>query len=122
MRKRGACATDIVLLIIAADDGIKEQTKEVLKLIEETKLPMVVAVTKCGLKTVNKKEAIKRISTQLLDYDVVTTPFGGDVNIIGIDSKTGEGIDDLKELLYEEGVMKEIRADPKVCACGWRDA
>ena len=122
MRKRGACATDIVLLIIAADDGIKEQTKEVLKLIEETKLPMVVAVTKCGLKTVNKKEAIKRISTQLLDYDVVTTPFGGDVNIIGIDSKTGEGIDDLKELLYEEGVMKEIRADPKVCACGWHDA
>lgn len=121
MRKRGACATDIVLLIIAADDGIKEQTKEVLKLIEETKLPMVVAVTKCGLKTVKKEEAIKRISTQLLDYDVVTTPFGGDVNIIGIDSKTGEGIDDLKELLYEEGVMKEIRADPKVCAYGWHD-
>lgn len=118
MRKRGACATDIVLLIIAADDGIKEQTKEVISLIQETKLPLVVAITKCGLKSVNKKEAIKRISTQLLDYDIVTTPFGGDVNIVGIDSKTGEGIEELKETLYEEGVMREIRADRNVRVCG----
>lgn len=114
MRKRGATATDIVLLIIAGDDGVKEQTVECLNLIRETKLPVVVAVTKCGKKDVNKNEAIQRIGTQLLDYDVVTTQFGGDVNIIGIDSITGEGIEDLKNLLYEEGVMREIRADPKV--------
>ena len=78
----------------------------------------MVAITKCGLKSVNKKEAIKRISTQLLDYDIVTTPFGGDVNIVGIDSKTGEGIEELKETLYEEGVMREIRADRNVRVCG----
>ena len=114
MRKRGATATDIVLLIVAGDDGVKEQTVECLKLIHDTKLPAVVAVTKCGKKNVDKDKAIHRIATQLLDYDLITTPFGGDVNIIGIDSITGDGIEDLKNLLYEEGVMHEIRADPKV--------
>ena len=111
MRKRGATATDIILLIIAADDGIKEQTKEVIDLIQSTQTPFVIAVTKCGKKTVKKAEAIKRISTSLLDYDIVTTEFGGDVNIVGIDSITGEGIEDLKNTLYEEGLLREIRAD-----------
>ena len=103
MRKRGASATDIVLLIVAGDDGVKEQTVECLKLIHETKLPVVVAVTKCGKKNVDKDKAIHRISTQLLDYDLITTPFGGDVNIIGIDSITGDGIEDLKNPPEEGG-------------------
>lgn len=111
MRKRGATATDIILLIIAADDGIKEQTKEVIDIIQSTHTPFVVAVTKCGKKTVNKEQAIKRISTELLDYDIVTIPFGGDVSIVGIDSITGDGIDQLKHTLYEEGLLQEIRAD-----------
>ena len=111
MRQRGATATDIILLIIAADDGIKEQTKEVIEIIKKTHTPFVVAVTKCGKKTVNKDQAIKKISTALLDYDIVTTPFGGDVSIVGIDSITGEGIDQLKHTLYEEGLLQEIRAD-----------
>lgn len=114
MRKRGATATDIVLLIVAGDDGVKEQTVECLKLIHDTKLPVVVAVTKCGKKNVDKDKAVHRVATQLLDYDLITTPFGGEVNILGIDSITGDGIEDLKNLLYEEGIMHEIRADPKV--------
>lgn len=114
MRKKGANATDIVLLIIAGDDGIKEQTEEVIDLIKKENLPFVVAVTKCGKKTVKKEEALKRIGNELLDYDIVTTQYGGDVSIVGIDSITGEGIEELKEVLYEESLIRELRADTKV--------
>ena len=114
MRKKGANATDIVLLIIAGDDGIKEQTIEVIDLIKKENLPFVVAVTKCGKKSVNKKEALKRIGNQLLDYDIVTTQYGGDVAIVGIDSITGEGMDELKNTLSEESLIRELRADRKV--------
>ena len=114
MRKKGANATDIVLLISAGDDGIKEQTIEVIDLIKKENLPFVVAVTKCGKKSVNKKEALKRIGNQLLDYDIVTTQYGGDVAIVGIDSITGEGMDELKNTLYEESLIRELRADRKV--------
>lgn len=114
MRKKGANATDIVLLIIAGDDGIKEQTEEVIDLIKKENLPFVVAVTKCGKKTVKKEEALKRIGNELLDYDIVTTQYGGDVSIVGIDSITGEGIEELKEVLYEESLIRELRADIKV--------
>lgn len=111
MRARGASATDIVLLVVAADDGVKAQTEEVLRLVQKTKSPLVVAVTKCGRKTVDPETAVRRVGTQLLDYDVVTTPFGGETPIVAIDSITGMGIPALKTALYEEGVLREVRAN-----------
>ena len=111
MRARGASATDIVLLVVAADDGVKAQTEEVLRLVQKTKSPLVVAVTKCGKKTIDPEAAVRRVGTQLLDFDVVTTPFGGETPIVAIDSLTGMGIPALKTAIYEEGVLREVRAN-----------
>lgn len=111
MRARGTAATDIILMIVAADDGVKEQTIEVIDLVKSSQLPCVIAVTKCDLPHVNKSEAMMKVSTQLLDYDLMTTMFGGDIPIVGIDSVSGMGINELENMLYEESVARDIRAD-----------
>jgi len=116
MRSRGARVADIAILIIAADDGIKPQTEEVIKIIDNAKLPFIVAINK-----IDKPEAdIEKVKNQLAQKDLLPEDWGGKVITVPISAKNGEGIDDLLEhLLLLADVEKEnIQADPNQPAIG----
>ena len=93
MRKRGANVTDIVVLVIAADDGVMEQTKECIFAAKAAGCPIVVAINKIDKEGANPQQII----TDLMSYDVLVEEFGGDVQMSKIAAKKGLGIEDLLE-------------------------
>eukprot|EP01038_Epipyxis_sp_PR26KG_P014857 gene14857-19971_t len=102
MRKRGANVTDIVILVVAADDGVMEQTKECITAAKAAGCPIVVAINKIDKEGVD----VDGIKSSLVNYGVVTEDFGGDVQCVGISAKTGIGIDELIEkVLLQAEVM-----------------
>ncbi len=95
MRKQGVKIADIAILIIAADDGIKTQTKEAIKYIKESKIPVIVAFNK-----IDKPEAdITKIKNQLLEEEILLEGYGGDVPCVEISAQTGQGIEDLLNMV-----------------------
>ena len=107
MRARGAQITDIAVLVVAADDGIKPQTVEAINHIKAAKVPMIVAVNK-----IDKPEAnIERIKQQLVEYDVVPEEWGGDAIITPISAKMGMGIDKLLEMIVLVAEMQDLKAN-----------
>merc|ERR1711871_920368 len=93
MRRRGANATDVVILVVAADDGVKEQTVEALKAAKEADCPIVVAINK-----IDKEGADpERVSTQLLEHDVGLEAFGGDVLSAQVSAKSSLNLAELEE-------------------------
>lgn len=95
MRAQGVNASDIVVLVVAADDGIKPQTKESIEKIKEAKVPFIVAITKIDLET----SQIERVKQMIMGEGILLEGLGGETPYIGVSSKTGENIKDLLDLI-----------------------
>ncbi|MFT2110739.1 translation initiation factor IF-2 [Marinomonas sp. 2405UD68-3] len=114
MRARGAKATDIVILVCAADDGVMPQTEEAIQHAKAADVPMVVAITK-----VDKEGAdLDRVKNELVAKEVVPEEWGGNIQFIGVSAKTGEGIDALLEAVLLESEVLELTAVPSSPAKG----
>ncbi|HCU67176.1 MAG TPA: translation initiation factor IF-2 [Rheinheimera sp.] len=106
MRARGAKATDIVVLVVAADDGVMPQTKEAIQHAKAAGVPLVVAVNK-----MDKPDADPdRVRNELSQYDVISEEWGGDTQFVPISAKTGMGIDDLLEAILNQAELLELKA------------
>ncbi len=108
MRARGAQATDIVILVVAADDGVMEQTIEAINHAKAAKVPIIVAVNKMDKPAANPD----KITRELADYGLVSEEWGGDTLFAKISAKKKEGIDELLELVLLQADVMELKADP----------
>ena len=114
IRARGAAVTDIAVLVIAADDGIKPQTVEAINHAKSAGVPIIVAINKC-----DRPEADpERVKTSLTEYDLVPEDWGGDVVCCNVSAKTGMGIDNLLEMINLVAEMQELKANPNRPALG----
>ncbi len=108
MRARGANLTDIVILVVAADDGVMPQTIEAINHIKAAKVPFVVALNKMDKPDVNPDKVMQ----QLTEYNIVAEEWGGDTMFVPVSAKTGMGIDNLLERVLLVAEMHEIKANP----------
>jgi translation initiation factor IF-2 len=114
MRARGAQATDIVILVVAADDGVMPQTKEAIKHAKAAGVPIVVAINK-----IDKPDAnLDRVKGELVAEEVVPEEFGGESPFVGVSAKTGAGIDALLEQVLLQAEVLELRAPVAAAAKG----
>ncbi len=114
IRAQGTKVTDVAVLIVAADEGIKPQTIEAIELARAANVPMVVAMTK-----MDKPEANPiKIKQELANYNIVTEEWGGKDVVLGVSSKSGEGVDELLELILLTADLLELKADPEELAEG----
>lgn len=118
MRSRGAQLADIAVLVVAADDGVMPQTVEAIKHIQTAKIPMIVAVNKIDLPKVDAKIQTEKIKRQLSDNKVLVEEYGGDVPIVPLSAKTGQGVNDLLETINLVADIHEFKGDPKKPAVG----
>lgn len=109
MRSRGAKVADLVVLVVAADDGVMPQTLESLEHIRAAKVPFLVAINKIDLPGVD----FEKVKKQLVDNGVKLEGHGGDVVCLSVSAKTGKGIKDLLEMILLLAEMTEIKADPQ---------
>ena len=109
MRARGADVTDIVVLVVAANDGIMPQTKEAIMHAKAAEKTIIVAVNKCDLPAADPV----RVRTQLMEEGLVPTDFGGDVECVDVSAAKGTGINDLLDLLCLQAEVLELKANPK---------
>jgi len=107
MRARGAQVTDIVVLVVAADDGVMPQTKEAIEHAKAANVPLIVAINKIDLETANPAQ----VKEQLVKVGVVPEEFGGDVPVVEISAKEGKGIEDLLEMILLLAELKNLQAD-----------
>jgi translation initiation factor IF-2 len=114
MRARGAKATDIVILVVAADDGVMPQTKEAIKHAKAAGVPLVVAINKIDKQGANPD----RVRNELLIEEVVSEELGGDTPFVSVSAKTGQGIDDLLEQVLLQAEVLELRAPVEAMAKG----
>ena len=114
MRARGAMITDIAILVVAADDGIMPQTVESINHAKAAQIPIIVAINKMDKPEANPD----RIKQQLTEYELVPEEWGGDTIICPISAKTGEGIDNLLEMVVLTAEMRELKANPNRSAHG----
>jgi translation initiation factor IF-2 len=108
MRSRGAKVADVAILVVAAVDGVKPQTKEALSFIREAGIPFIVAASKIDLASAS----IDNVKSQLEKEQVKFEGSGGDVALVAVSGKTGKGIDDLLEMISLVSELNEIKADP----------
>lgn len=109
MRHRGTTVADLVILVVAADEGVKPQTLESLKHIKAAKAPYLVAINKIDLPNIN----LDLVKKDLAKNNILVEGFGGDIVAVPVSAKTGEGIDHLLEMIVLLGEMAELKADPK---------
>ncbi len=108
MRERGSQVTDLVILVVAANDGVKPQTIESIRHIKSAKVPVLVAINKIDLPDVNPEVA----KSQLAEHELVVTDYGGDIETVEISAKTGKGVDKLLETIQVMAELLELKADP----------
>ena len=108
MRARGTQATDIAILVVAADDSVMPQTVESINHVKAAEVPMIVAVTKMDKPTANPE----RVKQDLTNYGIVCEDWGGDVIVVPVSAHTGEGIDELLEMILLQAETMELRANP----------
>lgn len=113
MRSRGSEVTDLIVLVVAADDGVRPQTIEVIQLALKNNVPLVVAITKCDMHEHDQDEVRKRIGDQLLNQGIVVEHMDGDTPLVCVSGKTGEGLDTLKETIALHAEVMDLRADVK---------
>ncbi len=114
MRARGASATDIVVLVVAADDGVMPQTKEAIKHAKAAGVPIVVAINK-----IDKPDAnLDRVKGELVTEEVIPEEFGGESPFVGVSARTGEGVDALLEQILLQAEVLELRAPVDAMAKG----
>ncbi len=109
MRARGADVTDIVVLVVAANDGIMPQTREAILHTKNAGKALIIAVNKCDLPAADPT----RVRTQLMEEGLVVTDFGGDIECVDVSATTGDGIPDLLDLLCLQAEVLELRANPR---------
>ncbi|KAK0384339.1 hypothetical protein NLU13_8426 [Sarocladium strictum] len=115
MRQRGANVTDIVVLVVAADDSVKPQTLEALKHATAAKVPIIVAINK-----VDKEDArIDQVKADLSRHGVKIEDYGGDVQVVCVSGKTGQGMADLEENIVTLSEVLDVRAETDGMAEGW---
>lgn len=114
MRARGASATDLVILVVAADDGVMPQTKEAIAHAKAAGIPLVVAINKIDKPDANPE----RVKQELVVEGVVPEEYGGDAPFISVSAKTGQGIDELLENLLLQAEVLELKAPVDVAAKG----
>lgn len=114
MRSRGAGVADIAILVVSAEDGVKEQTKEALKAIKEAGIPYIVAINKIDKPNAN----IERTKQNLAENEIYLEGFGGDVPFVPISAKVGTGVPDLLDMLLLVAEMENLTGDTTVLARG----
>ncbi|MDD3241534.1 MAG: translation initiation factor IF-2 [Bacilli bacterium] len=114
MRARGASVTDIVIIIVAADDGVMPQTKEAIDHAKAANVPIIVAINKMDKPGANPD----RVLTELVEYGLTPEAWGGDTIVVKISALTGEGIDNLLETILLVSEMKELKANKNRYATG----
>lgn len=114
MREHGALITDIIVLILAANDGVMPQTIEVIEKAKENNVPIIVAINKVDLPDAD----IVRAKQQLSEHDLIPEEWGGKTVMVEVSAKTGHGIDDLLEMILLQTDMMELVADETVKATG----
>jgi len=114
MRSRGARITDIVVIVVAADDGVMPQTVEAINHTRAARVPMIVAINKSDLPTANQPAVRQALSQQ----SVLLEDYGGDVVGVEVSAKTGKGIDKLLEMILLQAELLELKADPTSRAQG----
>ncbi len=114
MRARGANLTDIVVLVVAADDGVMPQTIEAIDHARAAEVPIIVAVNKCDVQNADPARARR----MLMENNLVPDELGGDVIVVDVSAKTGEGIDKLLEMISLQAEVMELDANPKRAATG----
>ncbi|PRD37831.1 UNVERIFIED_CONTAM: infB [Trichonephila clavipes] len=114
MRARGAQVTDIVILVVAADDAVMPQTIEAIAHAKAAKVPMIVAINKCDKPDANPQ----KVRTDLLQHEVVVEAMSGDVQDVEVSAKTGKGLNDLLEAIALQAEILELKANPSRPAMG----
>ncbi len=114
MRSRGASVADIAILVVSAEDGVKKQTKEALASIKESGVPYIVAINKIDLPGAN----VEMTKQNLAENEILVEGYGGDVPFIPISAKTGEGIDELLDMMLLVAEMEGLKGDNGVNAEG----
>ena len=114
MRARGANVTDIAVLVVAADDGVMPQTEEAISHAKAAEVPIVVALNKCDLPGANPDKVLQDLAA----HELLPSEWGGDVEVIRTSAITGEGIDDLLEMLLATAELYELKANPEAAATG----
>ena len=109
MRARGADITDIVVIVVAANDGIMPQTTEAIRHAKKAGKTIIIAINKCDLSTAN----VERVKTQLAEQGLQTTDYGGDTEFAEVSALTGMGMENLLELIALQAEVLELRANPK---------
>ena len=114
MRARGAQVTDIVVLVVAADDAVMPQTIEAINHARAAKVPMIVAINKCDKPDANPQ----KVRTDLLQHEVVVEAMSGDVQDVEVSAKTGKGLGDLLDAIALQAEILELKANPNRAASG----
>jgi len=107
MRQRGAKITDIVILVVAANDGVKPQTIESIRYIKESNVPFLVAINKIDVEGV----IVDNVKAQLAEHEVIVQDFGGDIEVVEVSAKTGKGVDKLLETISLMAELQELKGD-----------
>jgi translation initiation factor IF-2 len=115
MRQRGANVTDIVILVVAADDSVKPQTLEAIKHAKSANVPMLVAINKCDKESAN----VQAVKQDLARHGVEIEDFGGDTQVVEVSGKTGMGMDELEEAAVTLSEILDHRADTEGPVEGW---
>jgi len=108
MRERGANITDIVVLVVAADDGVKQQTADSIACARQAGVPLVIAINKCDLETSDAN----KVMTELTQYDILTEEFGGEVMSSQISAKERTNLDDLLDKIMLQTEIEDLKANP----------
>ncbi len=114
MRARGAQATDVAILVVAADDGVMPTTREAVAHIRSANVPMIVAINKIDLPSANPD----RVKQQLSEMNVIPEDWGGDVPFVEVSARENLGLDDLLEVLLLVADVNELKANPHKLASG----
>ena len=112
MRARGAKITDIVIIVVAADDGVKPQTKEAVSHAKAAGVPIIIAINKMDKEAANPD----KVKSELAELDILSTDWGGTYEFVPISAKTGMGIDDLLEIVLLQAEILELKANAKANA------
>jgi len=114
MREHGTTITDIIVLIVAANDGVMPQTIEVINQARASNVPLIVALNKTDLPDAD----VNKVKQQLAEHDLVAEDWGGKIIMVEISAKTGDGVDSLLEMILLQAEMMNLRADPAEKAVG----
>lgn len=116
MRERGANMTDIVILVVAAEDSVKPQTIEAIKHAKNAGVPVIVAINKCDKETANPDKVVADLSSQGIDVE----DYGGETPTVRVSAKTGMGMKDLEETVVTVADLLELKSEEKMCQTeGW---